>query len=217
VIAVNTFEALRFGSVGKPIPGVTVKIAPDGEILVKGPNVMKGYYKKDAETREAFDAEGWFHTGDIGHLDADGFLTITDRKKDLIVTAGGKNIAPQPIENMLKRSPYIANAVVIGGRRKFISALLVPEMSELEKYARGAGVAFGSPKDLLKNPAIVDFLLAEADRSTPNLAPYEKVKRIALLDREFEIEREELTPTLKVKRSKVEEKYKDLIDSMYGD
>ena len=215
VIAVNTFEALRFGTVGKPIPGVTVRIAPDGEILVKGPNVMKGYYKKEAETREAFDAEGWFHTGDIGHLDADGFLTITDRKKDLIVTAGGKNIAPQPIENMLKRSPYITNAVVVGGRRKFISALLVPEMSELEKYAKGAGIAFGGPKDLLGNPAIRDFLLAEVDRHTPNLAPYEKVKRIALLDREFEIEREELTPTLKVKRSRVEEKYKDLIDSMY--
>jgi len=217
VIAVNTFENLRFGTVGKPIPGVTVKIAPDGEILVKGPNVMKGYYKKEDETREAFDAEGWFHTGDIGRLDADGFLTITDRKKDLIVTAGGKNIAPQPIENMLKRSPYIANAVVIGGRRKFISALVVPELAELEKYARGAGIAYAAPKDLLQNPAIQDFLLTEVDRSTPNLAPYEKVKRIALLDREFEIEREELTPTLKVKRTKVEEKYKGLIDSMYKD
>jgi long-chain acyl-CoA synthetase len=217
VIAVNTFEALRFGTVGKPIPGVTVKIAPDGEILVKGPNVMKGYYKKEAETREAFDAEGWFHTGDIGSLDADGFLTITDRKKDLIVTAGGKKIAPQPIENVLKRNPYILNAVVIGGRRKFISALIVPEMGELEKYARGAGIAFSGPKDLLANPAIRDFLLAEVDRSTPTLAPYEKVKRIALLDREFEIERDELTPSLKVKRNKVEERYKDLIDSLYKD
>ncbi len=217
VIAVNTFENLRFGTVGKPIPGVTVKIAPDGEILVKGPNVMKGYYKKEDETREAFDAEGWFHTGDIGRLDADGFLTITDRKKDLIITAGGKNVAPQPIENMIKRSPYIANAVVIGGRRKFISALVVPELAELGKYARGAGIAYAAPKDLLGNPAIRDFLLAEVDRSTPNIAPYEKVKRIALLDREFEIEREELTPTLKVKRTKVEEKYKDLIDSMYKD
>ena len=135
----------------------------------------------------------------------------------MIITAGGKNIAPQPIENMLKRSPYIANAVVIGGRRKFISALVVPELAELEKYARGAGIAYAAPKDLLRNPAIRDFLLAEVDRSTPNLAPYEKVKRIALLDREFEIEREELTPTLKVKRTKVEEKYKDLIDSMYKD
>lgn len=217
VIAVNTFEDLRFGSVGKPIPGVAVKIAPDGEILVKGPNVMKGYYKKEAETREAFDADEWFHTGDIGRIDADGFLTITDRKKDLIVTAGGKNIAPQPIENMLKRNPYIASAVLIGGRRKFISALIVPEMAELEKYARGAGIAFESPKDLLAQPAIMDFFLAEVDRSTPNLAPYEKLKKIALLDRDFEIEREELTPTLKIKRNKVEEKYKDLIDSMYVD
>jgi long-chain acyl-CoA synthetase len=217
VIAVNTFEALRFGTVGKPIPGVRVKIASDGEILVRGPNVMKGYYGKEDETKEAFDAEGWFHTGDIGVLDVDGFLTITDRKKDLIVTAGGKNIAPQPIENMLKRNPYILNAVVVGGQRKFISALIVPEMAELETYARAAGIAFGAPRELLSNAAIRDFLLAEVDRSTPNLAPYEKIKKIALLEREFEIEREELTPTLKVKRNKVEAKYKDLIDSLYQD
>jgi long-chain acyl-CoA synthetase len=215
VIAVNTFENLRFGTVGKPIPGVTVKIAPDGEILVKGPNVMMGYYKKEAETREAFDGEGWFHTGDIGYLDADGYLIITDRKKDLIVTAGGKNIAPQPIENLLKRNPYIANAVVVGGKRKFVSALIVPEMEKLQAYARSAGIAFGEPKELLRNPAIADFLLAEVDRITPDLAPYEKVKKIALLDREFEVEREELTPTLKVKRNLVEERYKSLIDSLY--
>jgi len=215
VVAANTFENLRFGTVGKPIPGVSVRIAPDGEILVKGPNVMKGYYKKEAETREAFDAEGWFRTGDIGRLDADGFLLITDRKKDLIITAGGKKIAPQPVENLLKRNPYIANAVVVGGRRKFVSALIVPEMAKLVEYARGAGIAFADSKDLLEKEAIRDFLQSEVDRSTPDLAPYEKVKRIALLDREFEVEREELTPTLKVRRSLVEEKYKSLIDSLY--
>jgi long-chain acyl-CoA synthetase len=215
VLAVNTFEDVRFGTVGKIIPGVQVRIAADGEILAKGPNIMVGYYKKEAETREAFDAEGWFHTGDIGHLDADGFLVITDRKKDLIVTAGGKNIAPQPIENLLKRNPYIANAVVVGGRRKFISALIVPDFEKLAEYAREKQIAFASAAELAGRDDIKGFLLEEIDRSTPHLAPYEKIKKIAVLGRDFELEREELTPTLKVKRSKVEEKYKDLIDALY--
>lgn len=215
VLAVNTFEDVRFGTVGKVIPGVQVRIAPDGEILAKGPNVMAGYYKKEAETREVFDAEGWFHTGDIGHLDADGFLVITDRKKDLIVTAGGKNIAPQPIENLLKRNPYIANAVVVGGKRKFVSALIVPDFEKLGEYARQKEIAFASAAELAGRDDIKAFLLGEIDRSTPHLAPYEKIKKIAVLGRDFELEREELTPTLKVKRSKVEEKYKDLIDALY--
>jgi long-chain acyl-CoA synthetase len=214
VIAVNTFEDIKFGTVGKPIPGVEVKIAPDGEILTKGPNVMKGYYKKEAETREVFEG-GWFHTGDIGHLDEEGFLVITDRKKDLIVTAGGKNVAPQPIENQLKRNPYITNAVVIGGRRKFISALIVPDMEKLEGYAKQSGLAYANVKELANKDEIKKFLLDEIERSTPNLAPYEKVKKILVLDRDFAIELEEMTPTLKVKRNKVEEKYKDLIDSLY--
>jgi long-chain acyl-CoA synthetase len=216
VIAVNTFENLRFGTVGKPIPGVEVKIAPDGEILARGPNIMRGYYKKDEETREALDG-GWLHTGDIGHLDADGFLVITDRKKDLIVTSGGKNVAPQPIENTLKQNPYIANAVVIGGSRKFIAALIVPNFEKLEAFAKAKGVSYINRKDLIQNEAIVRFLLEEVNRSTPNLAPYEKVKKIALLERDFEIERGEITPTLKVKRNIVEEKYKELIASLYQD
>jgi long-chain acyl-CoA synthetase len=214
VIAVNTFENLKFGTVGKPIPGVEVKIAPDGEILARGPNIMRGYYKKDEETREALEG-GWLHTGDIGHLDAEGFLVITDRKKDLIVTSGGKNVAPQPIENVLKQNPYIANAVVIGGSRKFIAALIVPNIEKLEEYAKSEGVAYVNRKDLIQNEAVVRFLLGEVDRSTPNLAPYEKVKKIALLERDFEIERGEITPTLKVKRNIVEDKYKELIDSLY--
>jgi long-chain acyl-CoA synthetase len=214
VIAVNTFENLKFGTVGKPIPGVEVKIAPDGEILARGPNIMRGYYKKDEETREALEG-GWLHTGDIGHLDAEGFLVITDRKKDLIVTSGGKNVAPQPIENVLKQNPYIANAVVIGGSRKFIAALIVPNFEKLEEYAKSEGVAYVNRKDLIQNEAVVRFLLGEVDRSTPNLAPYEKVKKIALLERDFEIERGEITPTLKVKRNIVEEKYGELIDSLY--
>jgi len=214
VIALNTFDDLRFGTVGKPIPGVEVKIAPDGEILARGPNIMKGYYKKEEETREALEG-GWLRTGDIGHLDADGFLVITDRKKDLIVTSGGKNVAPQPIENVLKQNPFIANAVVIGGSRRFIAALIVPDFEKLQEYAKSKGVSYVNRRDLIQNESVVRFLLQEVDRSTPNLAPYEKVKKIALLDRDFEIERGEITPTLKVKRNIVEEKYKELIDSLY--
>ena len=214
VIAVNTFEQLKFGTVGKPIPGVEVKIAPDGEILVKGPNVMKGYYKKETETREAFEG-GWFHTGDIGHLDDDGYLVITDRKKDLIITAGGKNVAPQPIENVLKRNPYIANAVVIGGRRKFISAIIVPNLEKLEVYAKQNGVPYIDPRELTGKKEIQQFLLDEIDRATPHLAPYEKIRKILVLDRDFAVELEEMTPTLKVRRNLVEEKFKDLIDSLY--
>jgi len=214
VISVNTFDNIRLGAVGKPIPGVEVKIAPDGEILTKGPHVMKGYYKKEAETREAFEG-GWFHTGDIGHIDGDGFLVITDRKKDIIVTAGGKNIAPQPIENIIKTNPYISNAVVIGDRRRFVCALIVPNFEKLETYAKSGGIAFKDRAELVRNPAVANFIRAEIERATPNLASYEKVKRVVLLDRDFEIEKGEITPTLKVKRNIIEQKYKTLIDALY--
>jgi long-chain acyl-CoA synthetase len=214
VIACNTIEGVKFGTVGRPIPGVEVKIAPDGEILTRGPNLMKGYYKKEAETREVL-VDGWLHTGDIGTLDDAGFLVITDRKKDLIITAGGKNVAPQPIENLLKTNPYIANAVVVGGNRKFISAIIVPNFDKLEAYARAGNIPFSSRTELAGREDVRDFLLAEVNRSTPNLAPYERVKKIVLLDRDFEIEAGEITPTLKVRRSIVEQKYKGLIDTMY--
>jgi long-chain acyl-CoA synthetase len=214
VIACNTIEGVKFGTVGRPVPGVEVKIAPDGEILTRGPNLMKGYYKKEAETREVL-VDGWLHTGDIGTLDDEGFLAITDRKKDLIITAGGKNVAPQPIENLLKTSSYIANAVVVGGNRKFISALIVPNFDKLEAYARAGDIPFGNRVELVGREEIRNFLLAEVNRCTPNLAPYERVKKIALLDREFEIDAGEITPTLKVRRSIVEQKYKGLIDTMY--
>ncbi len=216
VVACNTIEGVRFGTVGRPIPGVEVRIAPDGEILTRGPNLMKGYYKKDAETREVME-DGWLKTGDIGRLDEDGFLIITDRKKDIIVTAGGKNVAPQPIENLLKTNPYIANAVVVGGNRKFISALIVPNFEKLEAYARAANVSFANRAELVAKDEVRNFLLAEVGRTTPNLAPYERVKKIAVLDRDFEIEKEEITPTLKVRRSIVERKYKDILDTLYVD
>jgi len=214
VISANTFENIKFGTVGKAIPGVEVKIAADGEILTRGPHVMKGYYKKEAETKEAFEG-GWFHTGDIGLLDEDGFLVITDRKKDIIVTAGGKNVAPQPIENMLKTNPYISNVVVIGDRRRFCCALVVPNFEKLEEYARFSNIAFKDRAELVRNGQVVNFIKAEIDRATPNLASYEKVKRIALLDRDFEIDKGEITPTLKVKRNIVEQQYRSLIDALY--
>lgn len=216
VIAVNRLEDFRFGSVGKILPEVEVKIAEDGEIWARGPNVMKGYFKKEAETREAFE-DGWFKTGDIGYLDKDGYLVITDRKKDILVTAGGKNVAPQPIENTLKSSPYIANAVVVGNHRKFVSALVVPDFDKLEIWARENNVAFGDRKELVNRPEIYEFFMKEIDRLTPHLASYEKIKKISLLDKDFEIEAGELTPTLKVRRKIVEEKYKDLIDRMYAE
>jgi len=214
VIAVNTFERLRFGTVGPPIPGVTVRIAADGEILTKGPNVMRGYHKKPRETREVFKG-GWFHTGDIGHLDKDGYLVITDRKKDLIVTSGGKNIAPQPIENLFQKNPYISQAVVVGGSRKFIAALIVPNFEKLEPLARKKGIPFKGRPDLVARREVLEFYMDEVDKMTPHLASYEKVKKIALLEREFDIGRGEITPTLKVRRKIVEDKYKSVIDALY--
>jgi long-chain acyl-CoA synthetase len=213
-LSINTFEAIRFGSVGKPIPDVKIRIAPDGEILAKGPNIMKGYYKKEAETREVFE-DGWFKTGDIGHIDGDGFLVITDRKKDIIVTSGGKNVAPQPIENLLKTIPYVSTAVVIGDRKRFVAALIVPNFEKLEEYARNVGIAFKDRGELVRNEQVVNFIKAEVDRATPALAPYERIKRIALLEREFEIEKDEITPSLKVKRNIIEDRYRDLIDDLY--
>ncbi|MFC2165012.1 AMP-dependent synthetase/ligase [Acidobacteriota bacterium] len=216
VIAVNTFENLKFGTVGKPIPGVEVKFSEDGEILTRGPHVMKGYYNMEPETEEAIE-EGWFRTGDIGHLDDEGYLVITDRKKDLIVTAGGKNVAPQPIENLLKLSSYVSNALVIGDRRKFISALVIPDFEKLEVYAKANDIVFETLEDLIKNEQIINFMEAEVDRATPQIASYERVKKVALLDREFEIEKGEITPTLKVKRNIIEKKYEDLINKLYSE
>jgi long-chain acyl-CoA synthetase len=217
VLALNTFEALRPGTVGRPIPGIELKIAADGEIVVRGPNVMRGYYKKEAETREAL-VDGWLHTGDIGHIDKDGFLVITDRKKDLIITAGGKNIAPQPIENLLKTAPAVASAVVVvGGSRKFVAALVVPDFDKLIAYAKANGIPFGSRRELVLRPEAVAYVMAGIEKATAHLAPFERVKKIALLDRDFEVESGEITPTLKVRRSIVEAKYKDVIDALYAE
>jgi long-chain acyl-CoA synthetase len=216
VLTANHPTASRFGTVGRTIPRVEIRIAADGEILARGPNVMMGYYKNEADTREVM-KDGWFHTGDIGRLDADGFLTITDRKKDIIVTSGGKNVAPQPIESLILASPYIGSAVVVGSSRKFISALIVPDFDKLESYARAQGIPFADRADLCRHPEIVRFLLDEVNRATPELASYERVKKIAVLDHDFDIGMGEVTPTLKVKRNIVEQKYAGLIESLYKD
>ncbi len=214
VLTGSTFENYRFGTVGKAIPDVDLRIAEDGEILARGPNIMMGYYKNEADTREVM-KDGWLHTGDIGRFDGDGFLIITDRKKDIIVTSGGKNVAPQPIESLIQSSPYIANAVVVGSTRRFISALIVPDFEKLESRARAEGIPFRDRTELCGRTEIVDLLLDEINRVTPDLASYERVKKIAVLDRDFEMGLGEITPTLKVKRNIVEQKYADLIEALY--
>ncbi|HRD01423.1 MAG TPA: long-chain fatty acid--CoA ligase [Candidatus Saccharicenans sp.] len=216
VISLNTVSDFKFGTVGKVLPGEEVKFAPDGEILVHGPNVMKGYFNKETLTEEAFE-DGWFKTGDVGYLDQDGFVVITDRKKDIIVTSGGKNVAPQPIENALMASPYIANVVVTGDRRKFVSALIVPDLEKTKKYAAEHNLTFSTEKELVEKPEIYNFFMQEINRLTSHLASYEKIKKIVILDRDFEIETGEMTPTLKVRRKVIEEKYKPLIDRLYVD
>ena len=215
VITVNRPDALKPGSVGQPIKDVEVKIAPDGEILTRGPHVMKGYFKKPEATAEAIDPEGWFHTGDIGVIDERGFLTITDRKKDIIVTSGGKNIAPQPIENVLKTNKLITEIVMIGNKRNFPAALIVPNFENLEKWAREKGIAYGSRDELIGKREVEDLYEQTVKDLTGHLAQYERIKKLALLPREFTLEAGELTPTLKVKRRVVEQKYKDVIDRLY--
>jgi len=216
VITVNRFELIKPGTVGLTIPDVDVKIAEDGEILCKGPNVMKGYYKNEDATREAIDEEGWFHTGDIGHIDEDGCLVITDRKKELIVTSGGKNVAPQPIENKLKADKYIAQAVLIGDKRKFISALIVPDFDALLKWAMKNNIPEKDPEQLISNEQVREFIEMRVERVNQDLARYEQVRKFTLLPQELTQDAGELTPTLKVKRRIVHEHYQDIIDRMYA-
>jgi long-chain acyl-CoA synthetase len=217
VIAVNTFKHLRLGTVGLPIPGVEVKIAADGEIITRGPNVMVGYYRKPEATAEALDEEGWFHTGDIGLLDADGFLRITDRKKDLIVTAGGKNIAPQPIEGLVKTSKFVSNAVMLGDRRRFPIMLIVPNLQTLSAWAAGQGIQTTDPAALLALPEIQSKMDREVRTTLRDLAGFEVPKKLLLLSRDFTVEAGELTPTLKVKRRVVEQRHRAAIEAIYAE
>jgi long-chain acyl-CoA synthetase len=217
VVTANCREHNKVGTVGRPIPNVQVQIAGDGEILVKGPNVMQGYYRKPDETREVFTPDGWFRTGDIGRLDEDGYLVITDRKKELLKTAAGKFVAPAPIENVLKTSPYISNAIVVGDKHKFVSALIVPNFSAIESEGQKNGHEFSTPAQMTSDPWVRELLSHEIDRLTAPLAQYEKPKRFALIDQDFTYANGQLTYTMKMKRRVIEECYQDLINRLYAD
>jgi long-chain acyl-CoA synthetase len=215
VIAVNHPGAHRIGTVGKPLSNVVLKLDTDGEILVRGPSVMSGYYNLPDATAEAFTDDGYFRTGDIGALDADGFLRITDRKKDLLKTSGGKYVAPQPIENAIKASGLVAQVVVLGDRRKFCAALIVPNFEALAAECAKLRVDTSDREALVREPRVVKLYLETVARLTPDLARYESIKKVALLPRELTIEAGEMTPTLKVKRRVVEQRFKDVIDELY--
>ena len=217
VVTANLPTANKVGTVGRPIPHVEVRIAEDGEILVKGPNVMQGYYRKPAETRDVLSEDGWFRTGDIGKLDADGYLIITDRKKELLKTAAGKFVAPAPIENMLKSCPYITNAIVVGDKRKFVSVLIVLNFTAIEAEAKRQGRDFAPRSQMFVDPWVRDLISHEVERLTASLAQYEKPKRFALLEQDFTYASGELTYTLKMKRRVIEERYQDVIARLYAD
>jgi long-chain acyl-CoA synthetase len=213
VLTVNPPSAPRFGSVGKPIPGVEITIAEDGEILARGPNIMLGYYKKPEATAAAIDPDGWFHTGDVGYMDADGYLYITDRKKDIIVLANGKNVAPQPIENLLKQSELVQEAVVYGDGMSAPVALIVPNMDALRAFAKQEGIEADGDA-LLNHDAVQKRFRQELERVNRELADFQRVKSFRLISKPFSIETGELTPTLKVKRRVVAEKYAHLLQEM---
>ena len=214
VIAVNIPRAHKLGTVGKPLPNVDVRVADDGEILVRGPSIFKGYWNRPQETQEAF-VDGWFKTGDIGNLDSEGYLSITDRKKDLIKTSGGKFIAPQPIENSLKLNPLIGTAVVLGDRRKFPAVLISPHFPVLEDWARANHVVFASREELVGNSRVLALYEGIVDELNKTLARFEKLKRVLLVSEEFSASAGTLTHTMKVRRRGIEERYRALIDEMY--
>jgi long-chain acyl-CoA synthetase len=214
--SINRVEKIKIGSVGPAIPGVQIKIADDGEILVKGGNVGPGYYKDPLATKELIDEEGWMHSGDIGELDEDGYLRITDRKKDLIITAAGKNVAPQVIENMLKYSPWISQAVVIGDARPFLIALLTLDQEKVTAFAQQKAIPFESFADLVAHPDVQQLVENAVAEVNQNLARVEQVKKWHVFDRDFAMDAEEVTPTLKVRRAAIMAKNADLIDDIYA-
>jgi long-chain acyl-CoA synthetase len=215
VIAVNTPRAHKLGTVGKPLDNVEVRIAEDGEVLVRGPSVFKGYWNRPEETANIF-VDGWFRTGDIGNLDADGFLSITDRKKDLIKTSGGKFIAPQPLENTLKHNALIAEAVILGDKRKFPAVLIVPYFPLLEDWARNNGIVFSSRAELVANAQVRALYDGIVEDLNNRLARFEKLKRTLLVAEEFSPEQGTLTASMKVRRRAVEDHHRSQIEAMYA-
>ncbi len=215
VTAVNRLDRFKFGTVGKALPGTEIRIAPDGEILIRGGHVLKEYYRDAEATREAIDADGWLHSGDIGVLDDEGFLRITDRKKDIIVTSGGKNVAPQNVENLLKNDGFVSQAFVYGDRRKYLTALLTLAPDEIAKWAAQNGIAETDPAALARHPRVQAMMRARVDQINEKLASFEQVKKFAILPSDFTQETGELTPTLKVKRKVVIQKYGRLLDALY--
>jgi long-chain acyl-CoA synthetase len=215
VISGCTLDENAIGTVGRAIRNVEVRIASDGEIETRGPNVMQGYYNKPEATRAVFTEDGWFKTGDIGKFDEAGFLRITDRKKELFKTSGGKYIAPQHVEQLIKASRFVNQVVLIGDRRKFPAALIVPDWEQIRSYVALKGIDGKTPAELCRHPRIIDLFERQIEQHTSELAQYERVKRIALLENEFSIDGGELTPTLKVKRRVIDEKYRDVIDRLY--
>ena len=213
-LAVNRLGHFKIGTVGQIVEGIQVKVADDGEILVKGPTVFQGYWQMPEATRDAF-TDGWFKTGDIGALDSDGFLSVTDRKKDLIKTSGGKFIAPQPIENALKANVLIGQASVIGDRRKFASVVVSPHFPVLEDWARANGVSFKSHEELVNAPKVRALYQGVIEDLNKKLAHFETIKKILVVPDEWSMETGEITPTLKLKRRVIEAKYKDQIDALY--
>ena len=217
VISSNNPTAVKLGTVGRPIRNVNIRIAEDGEIETTGPGVMLGYYKKEQATADAFTKDGWFRTGDIGEIDRDGYLRITDRKKELFKTSGGKYIAPSPIEQMIRSSRFVSQAVLIGNERKFASALIVPNFDMLDSYAKQKGFEPLTPAEYCSDPRIIDLFTRQIDTATSDLGKFETVKKFRLLEKEFTVEGGELTPTMKLRRRIVDEKYKALIDEMYAE
>lgn len=216
-VSVNLPQKIKIGTVGPAFPGTELRIADDGEVMVRSPNVMKGYFNMPEATAEVIQKDGWFHTGDIGELDADGYLRITDRKKDIIVTAGGKNVAPQNLENALKTEPIISQVMVYGDKRKYLSALVTVQEENARKIADEAGVKYGNYGELSQTPAIREAVQKAMDRVNATLPSYETIKKFTVLDRDFAQETGELTPTLKVKRKFCTEKYRSVLDAMYDE
>lgn len=217
VICVNRAGAVRFGSVGQPIRNVEVKIADDGEILTRGPHVMRGYLNQPEATAEVIDENGWFHTGDIGEISEEGFLRITDRKKEIIVMSNGKNVAPQPVENRLKSSKYIEQAVMVGNNQKYIGALIYPNLDALEFWAQNEGLEYGHPKALLKDEAVYKFMRKEINRITREFARFEQIKKFTFIEEELTQDNGCLTPTLKFKRRIINERYQDKINELFAE